>query len=846
MSAMDRRTSGSGGGIVDRSVEHKAKVFSQPASNTYVDTSVRLASNSHSPKPYNGRYERYQSRSRSRSPYRHPTSPRGEKRPRDSHSYRDEDRVDSRRFRVHYDEDRRPPQMNGRHQVSYADIDKGESDSFRGGRDKYNDGRQNRAGRAGNANNRGRSDRRGRDGQYDRYGQGSYGNNGNRNRGGYTNGQNGGGYNNGQNGGYYRNSREPSMGQEGHNGWQNDGSRRNSRDLSVSNRGDTQQHIQNFRSPAENHPRHSQQETAKYTVRNLPAKGVDAKLPGDAISAPPTIDPPEDPDIDYDNLPVVDEDAEIAKRRAKRAALLAKTAAKKLELPLIQQALLGSTSGPDSPAIGTPADGTDRSVSPATPGAGTPGESNATNSPAVFVVNANGGPPKADEEYSPLGEDDGPSAADYDPTVDQAKDRLRAEQQTIQKIDDGHDSKDDVDMFADTDSDDDDMFAAETPVKTRRASSGATKPQLLGENMMSKWVDQENYYVIRVGELVAGRYVVEQELGKGMFSGVIRATDLQTKGRMVAIKIIRKNDTMKNIGQKEIRFLEKVNAADPSDKKHIVRYFGQFDHKKHLCLVFENLDMNVREVLKKYGGTGGLALEAVKAFARQIFIGLDFLHKQELIHADFKPDNLLVNDTHKGLKICDLGSACEPHETLELGDYLVSRFYRAPEIILGGSITSAIDIWAAGCTLFELWTGEILFRGDSNNQMLRAMMEVRGKFPLKQLKKGEKSGRYFNDDESFVSIGKDPMNPGKVTPRPLHSVHLSHFIQRVSKTLVFNKPYEKRSLRDMVKAAANGLETQPDAKELIAFTHLLEKCLDLKWEKRISAADALKHEWFKR
>ncbi|KAF2814398.1 kinase-like protein [Mytilinidion resinicola] len=859
---MYRRNSGSDGEIGERSVASKAKVFSRPQSNAYVDSSFRRPSISQSPRPFNGIPERYRSRSRSRSPYRHPTTPReeprGEKRPRDNYTYREDDRVDNRRFKVHYDDAGRYPQPNGRSQISYADLDYGGSGNMRGGRDNYrknnsgrrsrSPGRQNRGGRG--AGNRDRSDRRGRGGQHDKYSQGNFGKNGYRGRGGYANAQNGGGF--------HRNSREPSMGREGHNGWQNSGSRRNSRDLSVSNQGDPQQYAQNFRSSAENRPRDSQQETAQSTARKVHANGVEVNQPThDSKSAPPTIQPPEDQDIDYDNLVPVDEDAEIARRRAKREAIKARAAAKNPELPLLQQVLIGSASSPNSPAISTPVDESDRSVSPATPGAGNLGEANATDSPAVVVVNKADDSTREAEEYRPLGEDDGPSAANYDPTMDQEKDRLRAEQKAReedaeklghQKVDDSHDvnptknSEDDFDMFADTD--DEDMFAAETPVKLRRSSSDAGKPLVLGEKMMSKWVDADNYYVIRNGELMNGRYVVEQELGKGMFSGVIRARDLQTNG-MVAIKIIRKNDTMKNIGQKEIQFLEKVNAADPSDRKHVVRYYGQFDHKKHLCLIFENLDMNVRDVLKKYGGSAGLTWEAVKAFARQIFIGLDFLHKQDLIHADFKPDNLLVDQTHKVLKICDLGSACEPHETHDLSDYLVSRFYRAPEVILQGSVTSAIDIWAAGCTMFELWTGDILFRGDSNNQMLRAIMEVRGKFAPKLLRKGKISGKHFNGDGSFVSVVKDPNNPGKVAPpNPSIAVHTSHFKQVVSKTLVFNKPHETRALRYTVKAAAAGLQNPPDPKEIALFIDLLERCLDLKWEKRISAADVLKHAWF--
>ena len=128
--------------------------------------------------------------------------------------------------------------------------------------------------------------------------------------------------------------------------------------------------------------------------------------------------------------------------------------------------------------------------------------------------------------------------------------------------------------------------------------------------------------------------------------------------------------------------------------------------------------------------------------------GINQLHRANIVHADLKPDNILVRfpppasrrwfnsnnanmkvtENRTTLKICDLGSASDISEN-DITPYLVSRFYRAPEIILGLPYDYAIDIWSAGCTLFELYTGKILFPGRSNNQMLRLMMECRGRFP---------------------------------------------------------------------------------------------------------------------
>lgn len=164
----------------------------------------------------------------------------------------------------------------------------------------------------------------------------------------------------------------------------------------------------------------------------------------------------------------------------------------------------------------------------------------------------------------------------------------------------------------------------------------------------------------------------------------------------------------KKAALKEIEILGMLNQADPEDKKHIIRLERYFEHKGHLCMVFENLrhvtsylfglymlrydSINLREVLKKFGRDVGINLKAVRAYAQQMFLGLGLLRKCNVLHADIKPDNVLVNESRNMLKICDLGSASDASEN-EITPYLVSRFYRAPEISMNESI--ALRCWFA-------------------------------------------------------------------------------------------------------------------------------------------------------
>jgi serine/threonine-protein kinase PRP4 len=248
---------------------------------------------------------------------------------------------------------------------------------------------------------------------------------------------------------------------------------------------------------------------------------------------------------------------------------------------------------------------------------------------------------------------DGPSAADYDPTVDMKEDerrdemrhsnvglhgepRVAAEQEgkpAAKKVEDD----DDFDIFAE---DFVEKYAAPTPPKPEAAQE-VRAPQPGGRGGILDGDDKEGYYKIRPGELLDGRYQVSTTLGRGMFSGVARAVDI-TSQKPVAIKIMRNNDALRKGGFTEIAILEKLNSADPDDKKHIVRFERSFEYHGHLCMVFENLSMNLREVLKKFGNNVGINLHATRAYAYQIFLALSHMRDCHIIHADLKPDNILV------------------------------------------------------------------------------------------------------------------------------------------------------------------------------------------------------------
>jgi serine/threonine-protein kinase PRP4 len=207
---------------------------------------------------------------------------------------------------------------------------------------------------------------------------------------------------------------------------------------------------------------------------------------------------------------------------------------------------------------------------------------------------------------------------------------------------------------------------------------------------------------------------------------------------------------MLQAGLKEATILRELTKDDPKAQAHTIHLYEDFRLGEHLCLVMEAMHVNLRKLLKTYGANQGLAVKAVLNYTSQLLVGLAFLQQKGIVHADLKPDNLVVNEKFSVLKICDFGSAMRTKEFEDLDDcpYLQSRFYRAPEVMLGYPPRNCqIDMWSAATSMYEMYTGQVLFPGRHNNEVLKNMMEVRGPFARRLLKKASPTLRtqHFDD-----------------------------------------------------------------------------------------------------
>ncbi|PWZ17158.1 Mitogen-activated protein kinase 1 [Zea mays] len=140
-------------------------------------------------------------------------------------------------------------------------------------------------------------------------------------------------------------------------------------------------------------------------------------------------------------------------------------------------------------------------------------------------------------------------------------------------------------------------------------------------------------------------------------------------------------------------------------------------------IAYELMDTDLHQIIRS---NQALSEEHCQYFLYQILRGLKYIHSANVLHRDLKPSNLLLN-ANCDLKICDFGLARTTSETDFMTEYVVTRWYRAPELLLNSSeYTAAIDVWSVGCIFMELMDRKPLFPGRDHVHQLRLLMELIG------------------------------------------------------------------------------------------------------------------------
>lgn len=287
--------------------------------------------------------------------------------------------------------------------------------------------------------------------------------------------------------------------------------------------------------------------------------------------------------------------------------------------------------------------------------------------------------------------------------------------------------------------------------------------------------------------------------GSGAFGYVIEAYDKIHDAR-VAIKRTHK---VGNKLSREFQILSELKDCDYIVKLLDTFYTVNDDGKVIQNLVFEYVTRSLEAYMEEFRNQKTfIPIEKIKSIMKQMFYGLEYCHSKNIVHRDLKPENILFTEDDR-VKICDFGSSKFIYEDTKSTPYIVSRYYRAPELLLGmNNYNEKIDIFAAGCIFAELFTLTPLFPGKTEGLQLFEHMSVLG---------NPKKGYFekFTIPESFVNYFK---NMEQIEPA------------NIKKILNEKRNY---SDKDINKAA-----------------NLLLKLICWEPEERLSAHDALEHEFF--
>uniref|UniRef100_A0A182SNM3 Cyclin-dependent kinase-like 2 n=1 Tax=Anopheles maculatus TaxID=74869 RepID=A0A182SNM3_9DIPT len=235
------------------------------------------------------------------------------------------------------------------------------------------------------------------------------------------------------------------------------------------------------------------------------------------------------------------------------------------------------------------------------------------------------------------------------------------------------------------------------------------------------------------------RYEKLSRLGEGSYGVVYKCRDRET-GSLVAVKrFVESEDdpAIRKIALREIRLLK--NLKHPN----LVCLLEVFRRKRRLHLVFEFCEHTVLHELERH--PEGCPDNLTKQITYQTIQGVAYCHKQGCLHRDIKPENILL--TAQGqVKLCDFGFARMLSPGENYTDYVATRWYRAPELLVGDTqYGTPVDVWAIGCVFAELVRGDALWPGRSDVDQLYLIRRTLGDLLPRHL-------AIFNQNEFFKGI----------------------------------------------------------------------------------------------
>ncbi|XP_026581330.1 homeodomain-interacting protein kinase 2 isoform X2 [Pseudonaja textilis] len=376
----------------------------------------------------------------------------------------------------------------------------------------------------------------------------------------------------------------------------------------------------------------------------------------------------------------------------------------------------------------------------------------------------------------------------------------------------------------------------EHPPMIQNNASGATVATTTTSTATSKnsGSNSEGDYQLVQHEVLCSMtntYEVLEFLGRGTFGQVVKCWKRGTN-EIVAIKILKNHPSYARQGQIEVSILARL-STESADDYNFVRAYECFQHKNHTCLVFEMLEQNLYDFLKQ-NKFSPLPLKYIRPILQQVATALMKLKSLGLIHADLKPENIMLVDPSRQpyrVKVIDFGSASHVSKAV-CSTYLQSRYYRAPEIILGLPFCEAIDMWSLGCVIAELFLGWPLYPGASEYDQIRYISQTQGLPAEYLLSAGTKTTRFFNRDTD--------------SPYPLWRLKTPD--DHEAETGIKSKEARKYIFNCLDDMAQVNMTTDLEGSDMLVekadrreFIDLLKKMLTIDADKRITPIETLNH-----
>ncbi|KAE8378321.1 kinase-like domain-containing protein [Aspergillus bertholletiae] len=235
------------------------------------------------------------------------------------------------------------------------------------------------------------------------------------------------------------------------------------------------------------------------------------------------------------------------------------------------------------------------------------------------------------------------------------------------------------------------------------------------------------------------KYQKLEKLGEGTYGVVYKARELVPPHRIVALKKVRLETDDEGVPSTTIR---EISLLKEMNHPNIVKLFNIYTEGYKLYLVFEHLDLDLKKYMDALpvndGGRGkslpnglsidmGLGEAMIKRFMSQLIDGIYYCHSRRILHRDLKPQNLLIN-RDGSLKLADFGLARAFGVPLRTYTHeVVTLWYRAPEILLGGpQYSTSVDMWSCGAIFAEMCTRKPLFSGDSEIDQIFKIFRLLG------------------------------------------------------------------------------------------------------------------------